>query len=268
MSNITNTSESISTVFKVTAGVLIISTLLDLISELVSSAGLVWTWMVFYYLGFIVFAYLLYKTGETYHKARSSLNGAMVVLIISLILDLLLFLGMWFGWYLMFYTFMGVIMIFAASILRGIAFTLAHVGFTKVGKKIGNPIYIIFGWIDLVFLTIYWVTYAPVDDIVLMVGTYVDIALLAIIAIVLFVKSNDIKQITAQPRHSPAVPQYGQTYQQYSTYQPPQTQQTQTQPTQAYVPQAAQPAKAFCSHCGGTISGDDKFCENCGAKVE
>ena len=157
-------------------------------------------------------------------------------------------------------------MIFAASILRGIAFTLAYVGFTKVGKKIGNPIYIIFGWVDLIFLTIYWVTNSPVDDTVLMVGTYVDIALLALIAVVLVVKSNDIKQITAQPRLSPAAPQYGQTYQPYSTYQQPQTQQTQ--PTQAYVPQAAQPAKAFCSHCGGTISGDDKFCENCGAKVE
>lgn len=265
MSNVTNTPESISTVFKVTAGVLIVSTLLDLISELVFSAGLIWTWMVFYYLGFVVFAYLLYKTGETYNNARNSLNGAMVVLIISLILDLLLFLGMWFGWYFMFYSFIGVIMIFAASILRGIAFTLAYVGFTKVGKKIGNPIYIIFGWVDLIFLTIYWVTNSPIDDTVLTVGTYVDIALLALIAVVLVVKSNDIKQITAQPRLSPAAPQYG-TYQPYSTYQQPQTQQTQ--PTQAYVPQAAQPAKAFCSHCGGTISDDDKFCENCGAKVE
>jgi len=266
MSNVTNTPESISTVFKITAGVLIISTLLDLLSELVSSTGLVWTWMVFYYLGFVVFAYLLYKTGETYHNAKGSLNGAMVVLIISLILDLVLFLGLWFGWYFLFYTYIGVIMIFLASILRGIAFTLAHVGFTKVGKKIGNPIYIIFGWADLIFLTIFWVTSTPVDDIVSSIGTYVDIALLALIAVVLVVKSNDIKQIAAQPR-SPA-PQYGQTYQPYSTYQPPQTQQTQTQPTQAYVPPAAQPAKAFCSHCGGTLSGEDKFCENCGAKVE
>ena len=266
MSNVTNTPESVSTVFKVTAGVLIISALLDLISELVPSTGLVWTWMVFYYLGFVVFAYLLYKTGETYHNSKNSLNGAMVVLIISLILNLILFLGMWFGWYLLFYTYIGVIMIFAASILRGIAFTMAHVGFTKVSKKIGNPIYVIFGWVDLVFLTIFWVTSPPVDDLVSDIGTYVDIVLLALIAVVLVVKSNDIKQITAQPRLLPAAPQYGQPYQQYSTYQPPQTQQTQ--PTQAYVPQAAQPAKAFCSHCGGTISGDDKFCETCGAKVE
>lgn len=267
MSNVTNTPESVSTVFKVTAGVLIISTLLDLISELVPISGLAWTWMVFYYLGFVVFAYLFYKTGDTYHNAKGILNGAMVVLIISLILDLLLFLGMWFGWYMMFYTYMGVIMLFAASILRGIAFTLAHVGFTKVSRKIGNPIYVIFGWANLVFLTIFWFTYDPVDDIVSMVGTYVDIALLALIAVVLVVKSNDIKQITAQPRPLPAAAQYG-TYQPYSTYQSPQTQQTQTQPTQAYVPPAAQPAKAFCSHCGGTISGEDKFCENCGAKVE
>ncbi|MCG3260242.1 MAG: zinc ribbon domain-containing protein [Candidatus Heimdallarchaeota archaeon] len=265
MSNVTNTPESVSTVFKVAAGFLIISALLDLISELTSSIALVWTWMVFYYLGFVVFAYLLYKTGETYHNAKGSLNGAMVVLIISLIIDLLLFLGMWFGWFFMFYTMMGVIMIFAASILRGIAFTLAHIGFTKVSKKIGNPIYVIFGWVGLLFLTIFWVTLSPVDDIVSNIGTYVDIALLALIAVVLVVKSNDIKQIAAQPRHL-TVPQYGQTYQPYSTYQPPQSQQTQL--TQAYVPQAAQPAKAFCSHCGGTVSGDDKFCENCGAKVE
>jgi hypothetical protein len=259
MSYKTNNPQAVSTALMVAGGVFIIATIFDLVTEFVISSGLYWTWLVFTYLSLIVFIYAISKTGSTFRRASGTLNGASALLVIFIILDLILVLGIFFGWMWLFLSFAGVIILFAASIIRGIAFTVAHVGLNKVGKGVGNPVLVIYGWADLIFLIIYWVTLPPTDDMVLMIGTFVDIGLFLLAGLFLFVsaskvKAKQIQSTTATPQYTPAYPTYQQPQQLTQPYQPP-------------APQGA-PAKGFCSHCGNTISDDDRFCENCGAKLE
>ena len=265
MSYSSNTPQSVSTFLAVAGGGFLLATMFDLITEFVLNEALYWVWIITTYLSLILFVAALSKTGSTYRRAQSTLNGAIALIIIYLILDAILVLGLYFAWVFLFFSMAGVIMLFAASIIRGIAFTAAHIGLNKVGRGVGNPVYVIYGWIDIVFLSIYWATTSPVDDWTLLIGTYTDIALLTLVGIMLFVSSSKVKSIQAQTMH-PATPHYAPVQ---PTYQQPQQTYQQYQPqTETYAPQKPGPVKRFCTHCGNTVTDEDRFCENCGAKVE
>lgn len=252
MKHNTISNETISIIFKISAGVFLASLILDLIYEFTYSTVLAWFCIVVFYISYAVFAFLLFQTKNSFPQAQEKLNQSGILIITFIALDLIHFLGYFFGWFY-YIPFLSIGLFFVASLIHGIVFTLVYIGLKQVDKNLGNPVYLIFGWSKLLFGIIFFSVSYGTKDLVSTISFYTELVLLALVCIVLFLSSNKI--LSAQKIIAPVQP-----YHPVQPYQP-----AQPQSYEEIKPEGEIPAKSFCTSCGFAMKPEDKFCINCGA---
>jgi hypothetical protein len=243
--------DTVSKMLIISGVAFIIFAALDGITEYMPIVGLVWVYVAMSYISFLVFIIALYQAGTAFTAIKSNFSRAATFLLIMIFVDLIGFLGIFFG-----FAGIGLLfgVVFGYALLRGIAFTLVNSALSKLNPSQGNPVYLIYGWADLILTIIYFITPIGPDDYVLMAGTWIDIVLILIIGILLVTRSGRITEASAvapvTPRTYPTQPVY------QPTYQP-------LQPT-TQEPEVEKPTKSFCTNCGAAVVPGDRFCENCG----
>ena len=258
MKHNTTSNETISIIFKISAGMFLASLILDLVTEFTYSTALAWFWIVVFYISYAVFAFLLFQTKSSFPQAQEKLNQSGILIITFIVLDLIRFLGSYFGWFY-FIPFLSIGLSFGSSLIHGIAFTLVYIGLKQVDKNLSNPVFIIFGWAKLLFDIIFFSVSYGTEDLILTISFYTELVLLAMVCVVLFLSSNKI--LSAQKIVAPAQPYHPvQPYHPAQPYQP-----AQPQSVEEIKPEGEEPAKSFCTSCGFALNPEDNFCINCGA---
>ncbi|MCE7748417.1 MAG: zinc ribbon domain-containing protein [Candidatus Heimdallarchaeota archaeon] len=253
----TTTNKNLVNSLRVSAGFFILSALFDVLSQFVPSYALFIIWLIVMYAALLVFIWLCHIVGELRKDAESNTTGAMGTIVIMIIADIILWVGLINFWPLVYGVF-GIILYFLIDILRGIGFTLAYLGLKKVDKSMNNPTYLIYGWGGLLFEILYWITDFDTGYLILEIEFYVMLILLLAVAVTQFFKANQAANlsITAQPAVLTG----------YSSFQPYQQPQTY-QPAQSQAPAPASQANKFCENCGAKLEADAKFCTNCGSNA-
>ncbi|MHA1222082.1 MAG: zinc ribbon domain-containing protein [Candidatus Heimdallarchaeaceae archaeon] len=254
--------DKLTTLFKVSAGIFALSATLDLITEFVRIIALVWIWIVIYFLSFIFFAYVLFKLSKSFTVIGDNIKRAANFIIVLVVIDVLKFLDA-------FFDFLGIVLFFLVffgySILRGVAFTLLNSTLKKFDPKISNPIFPIYGWMDLVSIILFLALPAGIDDIELLISFYLEIALIFAISIVLWTISRKLLTIKVTPT-TVAQPYVPQTLYQ-PAYQTSYAQPAQIQQEENIEIVTKTKAQQFCKNCGVAIEEGAKFCTNCGSKI-
>lgn len=84
---------TISIIFKISAGVFLASIILNLIREFTNYTAIIWSWIVVFYISYAVFAYLLFRTKNSFPQAQEKLNLSVILILTFILFDLVLFLG-------------------------------------------------------------------------------------------------------------------------------------------------------------------------------
>lgn len=254
MSIDTNQKRNLSILYKISGIAFIFYVIFSVILIFVNTElFLAWINLIISFLIFIIFAIVLYQTGKSFEPLRSQFNIAVGWIIGFVIVDLITFLlnyfdiGLGFGILL--------VIIFGYGLLRGLAFTYVNRTLGHQDLKMSNPVFLVYGWADIVSTVIFFFIPEYWDDLYFDIIYYLDLLLILIIGIIIFMYSRRIMNIEISPSliTSPQVlyqPIISQTYGETKTSK-----------------QGMKGIKQICENCGVSISPEDIFCENCGSKL-
>ncbi len=252
---------------KVSAGVFIVNAIVNIINffnyEIIYSSSISWLYYITNAVAVAVFLGVLIMM----YNLQTEKDGKLILGVVLLLVYII-------GFGIYFYSpslgvFIDLFIIGVIFLIKGIAYVVVNKGFQNMNRQIDSPIIWVYGFTKFVMLIVFIISafiFWLFADIAYYVTDWLDALLLMGFAGTLFKNSNNITKPARPPAtHAPSTyAPPASTQPSYSTYQTP-VQQQPFQPVQSEDPTRT---TSFCMSCGSTLEVGEKFCTNCGAKVE
>ncbi len=262
--NSTKQTSQIPTLMKISGGLFIAMGIFDTTNYFSESFGFAVTNLVFNMLNILFLAVICFMIKTEFKKNSKGIVAGILLFVYVLLWTVYNFIPS-FGLELD-YTLMILI-----HVVRGVAFIYVYSSINSITSGKASFIYPVYGFnyavmlgmllfnilVGLYFfaLVVSWIIY------------WIDTILLFAVGGVLIADSNKIGK--SYPARPSAGTTYAPAYSQptYSTYQTP-VQQQPIQPIQSEAPPQTFAATSICSSCGASLDSGERFCTNCGSKVE